>query len=141
MSLTAQDLWDVAEMFSSTGMYPKTESVVLSAIAKAEKRIARELWGERADDGVILLAAHILYANHLINNTPAMGSSSNTSAGATAGPIQSMNVGPLSVSYGASAGVTSASGEDAFRNDVLGTTPWGKQFIEMRSELMLRGAW
>jgi hypothetical protein len=140
MPITAQQFYDRAAIFSPTGLHPVSETRLQIFIDDAENRVARDLWGNVADVAVIYLAAHLLYQDVLINNTPIIRTEENASSGQITGAISSMSVGPVSVSYSES-GFTSSGGGNAFSDESLATTPFGKKYIELRNERMLRGVW
>lgn len=95
-------------------LFPELEDVpderVELFIEMAERRVSREAWGVRADDGVRYLTAHLL-------------TQSAKGAKAAAGPVASVSVGDVSQSYAVSGAVTESS---------LGATPYGREFLELR---------
>lgn len=95
-------------------LFPELASVlddrVSLFIAMAERRVSRDAWGSRADDGVSYLTAHLL-------------TQSAAGAKAKAGPVASVSVGEVSQSYAVSGAVTETS---------LGATPYGREFLELR---------
>ena len=111
MTVTADDLTTAFPEFASTD-----DEVIEAAIERAERRTNRAAWGVKADDGVILLACHML----AMNARSAGGSSS------PAGVLASETVGPLSRTYAAPTGTLSTG--DAW----IGATIYGQAYLELR---------
>lgn len=97
--------------------FPEFQSVdngvVTRFINKAELRVNRTEWGNKADDGVGYLAAHLLKRMQ-------------QGDGAAAGPVSSERVGDINVSYGVS--------ED-FKDRELASTVYGRQYLDLCSEV------
>lgn len=136
--VTAAEFWEVASIFSSSGLSPKSQATVERFLGYAEDRVARDVWGSKADQGVIYLAAHLLTEDHILNSTPIVSPTSASGAG-YAGAITSESMGPLSRSFGAGTGLAASSGAGAFNDEALATTGWGKRFVALRSELLVQG--
>lgn len=90
-------------------------TVVQPAIDRAERRTARDAWGVKADDGVTLLACHMLTLGVRIAATGAQAR----------GPLTSETVGPLSRSFASPPVVLS----DAW----LASSSYGQEYAELRS--------
>lgn len=81
-------------------------------IGMAERRVSRDAWGARADDGVMYLAAHLL-------------TQSEKGAGAAPGPVSSVSVGEVSQSYAVPSDLQGS----------LGATHYGREFLELRGHV------
>lgn len=138
--LVAADLWLVAPIFSSTGLHPVSEARVLMFLEQAEERTARDIWGAKADWAVLYLAAHLLYLDVRDNESAIVGGGG--AAPAYAGAIASESVGPISRSFGAGGGATfTQGGANAYADETLATTPWGKKLVELRKTITGVGAY
>lgn len=104
MSVTAADVIRICPEFELVD-----EDRIEEFISKAERRTCRTQWGEKADDAVILLTAHLLKLNSL-------------GSGGSAGPVQAEKVGSISRTYF----VTSAQS-----NSLFSTTSYGRQYQEL----------
>lgn len=78
-------------------------------INQAERRVNRDAWGARADDGVTYLTAHLV-------------TQAGKGAGADPGPVSSVSVGEVSQSYAVPSDLQGS----------LGATHYGREFLEMR---------
>ena len=98
--------WDnvVAVGAELSGVPAGTQNYIL---AHVEKQVDDTIWGDLADDARIFLAAHL-------------GAVYFQSPGA-AGSVVSEGLGPMSVSYSATAG----------SDDELGTTKYGRYYLHM----------
>lgn len=147
MSATTEDFYQTATMFSpgpptttvAVGSNPTTPERVQRFLDAAERRVARDLWGDKGDDGVLYLAAHLLAEDVIANSVQLVDVTG--PAGGYAGVITSESLGPISRSYGAKAGssFTDAAGGNAFADEPLATTVWGKRFVALRREIMAQG--
>ena len=104
MSVVAADVKKVASEFETVD-----NERVEEFIAQAERRTNRGEWGEKADDAVILLTAHLLKMDK------------QQGAGA-AGPVQSEKVGDVSRSFF----LTRASS-----GSLMLSTSWGRRYNEL----------
>ena len=80
-------------------------------IDEAELNVCRSSWGDRADDGVSYLAAHLYFS---FNDASSEGAS---------GPVTEKKVDQLSASYQVG---------DIFSDWDMGTTKFGRRFIGLR---------
>lgn len=88
------------------------DSELDTAIELATARVSSGVWGDRYRQGVAYLAAHVLTIA--------------AREGSGVGPITSEKAGKVSRSYGFSAQADSGG---------YGSTEYGKQFLQLRSEL------
>ncbi len=95
----------------------------------AERRTNRSAWDTRADDGIMLLAAHMLTLRQRAIDGAAGGST-----GTITGPLQSETVGPLSRSY-AAVSVSNGSGGAPWSDAWFSLTSYGVEYIAMRSTI------
>lgn len=94
-------------------IYPEfagvSNDVVSYFIADADEEINEDLWGTRAKKAEMLLACHMMIVAGVVS--AASGSGAGGSAG---GPVQSVSVGDVSVTYaGTAASAVSSAGLDA----------------------------
>lgn len=87
-------------------------------IGYAETQVNRDVWGDLADQAVILLTLHGLYTT---------GPSSGASSGQ--GPVTSEKVGDLQRSY-----ASPASG--AYSDSTLARTGYGQEYLRLRKTLV-----
>jgi hypothetical protein len=92
------------------------DAVITSLIAEVERRTSRTQWGEKADDGVIYLTAHMA----LMNAKAAAGQST------VKGPLTSETVGPLSRSFAAPVAMP-------FSQQWYAQTSWGLMYWGLMS--------
>lgn len=90
-------------------------------IDEAELNVCRATWGDRADDGVSYLAAHLF----VVFGDGCFGGQS----GDAPGPVERVKVDQLETEFTVG---------DVFANEDLGTTKYGRRFISIR-ELLLGG--
>ena len=99
-------------------LFPEFQSLPAARIDlfidQAEKRVSSEAWGDTSDDGISYLTAHLL-------STFGVGGPLDNS-----GPTTAEQVGDISRSMAVG---------DMFINSQYGTTPYGRTFLEMRSEV------
>lgn len=115
MAVVASDIKELPSgEFSSVA-----DGTVERYIAEAEREISRSAFGERADDAVLYLSAHLLAV--------AKGGSSAPSTAVT-----QVTVGPLTKQYA----------QPGFSNnpDALASTSYGRRYIEIRHQCV-GGAW
>lgn len=97
--------------------FPEFESTdnatVTRFIGKAEIRVNRTEWGNKADDGIGFLTAHLLKRLE-------------QGDGAASGPVASERVGDIAVSYGVS---------DDFKNRELASTAYGRSYLDLQGEV------
>lgn len=86
-------------------------------IGYAENQVNRDVWGDLADQAVILLTLHGLYKT-------GAGSGANGQ-----GPVTMEKVGDLQRSYGTSSGAQS--------DDSLGATGYGQEYLRLRKMLVI----
>lgn len=92
---------------------------IQQGIDEAERATNRTNFGVKADDAVFYLAAHIITLNtHLNEQGPTGGLT-----GTPAGMIKSERLLEWSASYDSS---------NAFSQEVLGSTAWGRHYIALR---------
>lgn len=140
--LEAADVWLVAPIFSSTGLHPVAEARVDLFLEQAENRTEREIWGDKADDAVILMCAHLLYCDVRDNSMAIVGAPAGAAKPTYAGAIASETVGPVSRSFVAGGGSSFVQGGSvAFADEALATTPFGKRLVELRRSLFAGGAY
>ena len=87
--------------------------VVTRFIGKAEIRVNQIEWGNKADDGIGFLTAHLLKRLQ-------------QGDGAASGPVASEKVGDIAVSYGVS---------DDFKGRELASTVYGRQYLDLQGEV------
>ncbi len=105
MAVTAADVKEIATEFAAVA-----DARVDLFIAQAERRTNRTNWGNKADDGVIYLTAHLLKLDELQGAAPA-------------GPITARRVHDVSWAY-----AKTGSGD----GDNLDSTAWGRRYKEIR---------
>jgi hypothetical protein len=108
VAITVADIRTQLPEFSSL-----TDAQIQLALDKANRRINTTAWGVKADDGLVCLTGHLL-------------ARSATEGQGAAGPISSESVGQVSVSYAIS---------DSFKESDLGSTSYGRCFLELRKEV------
>jgi hypothetical protein len=109
MSVTASDIRDLPSgEFSSL-----TDAVINRFLAEAGREVNASVWGDRYDDGILYLTAHLL----------AFAKKGATGA---AGPVTSETAGPLSISYGGAATASDAA---------LASTSYGRRYLEIAHTL------
>lgn len=84
-------------------------------IDEAELNVCREAWGDRADDGVSYLSAHLYFC---------FGPTLASGAGGASGPLASVKVDQLAKTYAVG---------DLFKSSDLGTTKFGRRFLSLRA--------
>lgn len=109
MAVTAQDIKDTFGEFSGT-----SDQLVERFLAQANRRVNADQWGEKADDAVLYLTAHLLKIEVQIRG----------GAFAASGPIQSRKVGDLAVSYKV---------PDAMGKSFLASTTYGQVYLDLKT--------
>ena len=94
------------------------QAEIVRALDNAEYSVHRTTWGDRADFGVMYMAAHNL----------AMKGRTAKHGGGGSGPVSSRSTEAASVGYGQ---VTDGA------NSVYMTTPYGVEFVRQMRQLML----
>jgi hypothetical protein len=94
-------------------------------IADASLEPSEVIWGNKWTQGVYLLTAHGL---SLWKRSQAATANA---FGASVGGVNSIRTGDESINFGAVGAATASAGEASFR-----TTPYGLEYIRMRSELV-----
>jgi hypothetical protein len=92
-----------------------TNAELQTWIDEAELNVCRDAWGDRADDGVSYLAAHLAVT---------FGAAAHSGVAGASGPATSVRVDQLATTYAVG---------DVFKNSDLGTTKFGRRFLSMRS--------
>lgn len=109
MSITAADVKAIATEFETL-----PELKIERFITHAENRLNRDYFGtSKADMAAIYLTAHLLKVDEAQSGHPS-------------GPVTSESVGPISRSYGAS--LTGAASREE-----LGSTVWGRMYLDLRA--------
>ena len=90
-------------------------------IDEACRYVSEENWGERFDDGVFYMTAHILTELALLESAAGDGGAAASGNAVPAGPVSSESILQWRVSYAVSEG-------GAF-DDALATTTWGRQYL------------
>ena len=111
MAVVPADITVFAPRFSTL-----SEPVISAAISQAERRMSPEAWGSIYDDGVTLLACHILM----------LRAGSSTAAPSASGPLSSVSVGSLSKSFAVNAADTNQAW--------LASSAYGLEYMQLRSE-------
>ncbi len=106
MAVTAAEVKTIATEFAAVA-----DARVDIFIAQAETRTNRANWGNKADDGVIYLTAHLLKLDDLQGEAPA-------------GPVSARRVRDVSWAF---ANPTSTEGLDS--------TAWGRRYKELKSTI------
>lgn len=115
MSVTASDIQDLPSgEFASIA-----NNVVEVYIAEAEREISQAAFGNRADDAVKYLAAHLLAVAKGGSSAPATG-------------VTMVTVGPLTKQYGQPGAMS--------KTDSLESTSYGRRYIEIRHQCV-GGMW
>lgn len=114
MAVVAADVKALATELASV-----SDGTVNTWIAIAERRVNRTAFGEKADDAVIFLSAHLVTVSQQAN----AGAS-----GFVAG-MQSRRVGDVSVTFG------SMSGTMAMGDEHLRATLWGQLYLDLRDSI------
>lgn len=96
-------------------------------IEMAVERTNREFYGEKYNQAVALLAAHIAFL--LTGTAGSMGAGSGSSEGGSTGTMTSKREGDLSVTYGTS-GVAASAG--SVTDAELSQTRWGLMLLALR---------
>lgn len=96
-------------------------------IEMAEQRTNAQFYGEKRNQAVALLAAHIAFL--FTGSAGSLGPGSGSSEGGSTGTILSKREGDLSVSYGS--GAASSTGSSVSDSE-LAQTRWGLQLLALR---------
>jgi hypothetical protein len=107
------------------------DPVCQSALDDANEEINEAVWGARASKGEAALAAHMLVAKGALNDPNATGMQG-------AGPIQSMRVGDVSVSFDVNAMARAVDGHGL--DMALTTTKYGLEYSRLIKSLACGGA-
>lgn len=108
MTVVAQDLRDHFPEFDTL-----SDAFIERWLDQASRRVNDTQWGEKADDGVLWLTAHLLKLQCQISG----------GATAAAGPISQKRVGDLSVTYALPKGRLSES--------FLASTTYGQYYLDL----------
>lgn len=90
---------------------------VQSLIDETYRRLNMGYFGGKADDAAIFMVAHFLSLHE-------------SGSGAASGPATTVKVGPLSR--------TTSFVPDLFKKNLLGTTAYGRMYLDLRSTLIGR---
>lgn len=113
---------DIMKALDPVGTNGKADDVLNVYISLALPRLSYCVWGALYNQGVALLALHLLNLASVRSRTAASGA---------AGPVTMEIAGRVTLQYGKS---ESAGG------GTLGTTPWGQEFMELAKKLPGRRA-
>jgi len=109
VSVTASDIRDHFAEFSGL-----SDTVINRWKAQAERRVNVSQWGEKADDAVLWLTAHLLK----VTSSLACGQSG------ASGPVTAQKVGDLSVSY---------SVPTRMSQTFLASTTYGQYYLTLKT--------
>jgi hypothetical protein len=109
--VTSKDIKDCFGEFSGL-----SDQLIDKFRLQAERRINLTAWGEKADDGILWLTAHLLKIEQQIR----------CGGVAASGPIQMKKVGDLAVSYKI---------PDSMAKSFLASTTYGQYFLDLKSTL------
>lgn len=109
MTVTASDITDHFPQFEGL-----SETVITQWLTQAERRVNPIQWGEKADDAVLWLTAHLLALTQTLGACVSPAS----------GPIVSKKVGDLSVSYKV---------PDKMSQTFLASTAYGQYYLTLRA--------
>ena len=111
MAVTANDIRDHFAEFSGL-----SDTVITRWQTQAERRVNATQWGDKADDGVLWLTAHLLKLQQVL----ACGADS------ASGPVSSHKVGDLAIAYKVS---------DKLVNSWLASTTYGQYYLDLRRSI------
>lgn len=111
MAVSANDIRDHFSEFSGL-----SDTVINQWMAQAERRVNRTQWGEKADDAVLWLTAHLL----AFTQPMACGKSP------ASGPMASKKVGDLAVTF-------KIKDADRASDSFLASTPYGQYYLTLRT--------
>ena len=109
MAVTAKDIKDCFGEFAGT-----SDQLVDKFRLQAERRINLTQWGEKADDAILWLTAHLLKIEQQIRGGGI----------AASGPVQSKKVGDLAVSYKI---------PDSMAKSFLASTTYGQYYLDLKT--------
>lgn len=118
MAITASDIREHFAEFENL-----SDAKIDRWLAQAERRINTTQWGEKADDGLLWLTAHLLKIQCDIATAASGGT------GSPSGPVSSKKVGDLSVTYSAPVFTTFRKATDRF----LASTTYGQYYLDLKS--------
>ena len=109
MAVTATDITDHFAEFEGL-----SETVINQWLAQAERRVNATQWGEKADDAVLWLTAHLLALTQPLGCGVSPGS----------GPVASKKVGDLAVTYKI---------PEKMSQTFLASTAYGQYYLTLRA--------
>jgi hypothetical protein len=109
VAVTAKDIKDTFGEFANA-----TDQLVDRFRVQAERRVNLTQWGEKADDAILWLTAHLLKLEKQLRGGNF----------AASGPVASKKVGDLAISYKV---------PDKMANSFLASTTYGQYFLDLKT--------